>query len=79
MPILALTNEQVVELIKQLPAEQQAEILRFLLLRQWGNWQSLSCYGADKARLIAQERGFDWNTMTEEEREALIDDIVHEH
>jgi hypothetical protein len=78
MPILTLSDQQVVELVKQLPAKQQAEVFRFLLLQQWGQWESLSRYGADKARLVAQARGRDWDAMTEAEREALIDDVVHE-
>lgn len=78
MPVLTLSNEQVVELVKQLPVEQQMEVFRFLLFQQWEEWESLSRYGADKARLVAQERGFNWDAMTEEDREALIDDIVHE-
>ncbi len=78
MPILTLSNEQVVELVKQLSSEQQVEVFRFLLLQHWQRWESLSSYGADKAKLVAQERGFDWDAMTEEEREALIDDVVHE-
>ena len=78
MPILNLTNEQVVELVKQLPVEQQVEVFRFLLLQQWGGWEALSRYGIDKVRLVAQERGHNWDAMTEEEREALIDVVVHE-
>lgn len=78
MPILTFSNEQVVELVKQLPTEQQVEVFRFLLLQQWGKWESLSRYGVDKARQVAQERGFDWDAMTEEEHEALIDEVVHE-
>jgi hypothetical protein len=79
MPLLNLSNEQVIELVKQLPVAQQVEVFRFLLLQQWTGWESLSHYGADKARMVAQERGRDWNVMTEEDREALIDDIVHEN
>jgi hypothetical protein len=78
MPSFTLTNEQVVELVKQLPAEQQIEVFRFLLLQQWGQWESLSRYGADRARLVAQERGKDWDVMTEDERETFIDEVVHE-
>lgn len=78
MPMLVLSNEQVIEIVRQLPAEQQAEIFQFLLLQQWGQWESLSSYGADKVRLVAQERGLNWDTMTEPEREAFIDDVVHE-
>jgi hypothetical protein len=78
MPTLILSNEQVVELVKQLSVEQQVEVFRFLLLQQWSQWESLSRYGVDRARLITQERGCNWDEMSEEERESLIDDIVHE-
>jgi hypothetical protein len=78
MPTLTLSNEQVVEMVKQLPVELQTELFRFLLLQQWETWEQLSRYGADQARLITQERGLDWDRMTEEERENLIDDLVHE-
>lgn len=78
MPTVTLSNEQVVELVKQLPAEQQAEIFKFLLLQQWGEWATLSEYGADKVRRVARERGLDWDAMSERDREDLIDDIAHE-
>ncbi|QQE64091.1 hypothetical protein GFS31_07690 [Leptolyngbya sp. BL0902] len=79
MPSITLTNEQVVELIKQLPAEQQTEVFQFLLLQQWPSWDSLSKYGEDKVRRVAQDHGHNWDTMTEEEREAFVDQLVHEN
>ena len=78
MPTFTLTNQQVVELVKQLPSEQQIEVFRFLLLQQWGQWESLSLYGAGRARVVAQERGQNWDIMTEDEREAFVDEVVHE-
>lgn len=72
------TNEQVVEWVKKLTAEQQIEVFRFLLLQQWEQWESLSRYGAERVRLVAQERGQDWDTMTEDERETFIDEVLHE-
>jgi hypothetical protein len=78
MATLILSDEQVVELVKQLPVGQQVEVFRFLLLQQWGKWESLSRYGVEKARLVAHGRGLDWDAMTEEEREVFIDDVVHE-
>ncbi|NJL41037.1 MAG: hypothetical protein HC899_33135 [Leptolyngbyaceae cyanobacterium SM1_4_3] len=78
MPTFTLTNEQVVELVKQLPGEQQIEVFRLLLLQQWGQWESLSRYGAGRARLVAQERGQNWDTMTDDEREAFVNEVVHE-
>lgn len=78
MPTLNLSNEQVLELVKQLPIEQQVEVFKFLLLQQWGQWESLSLYGVEKVRIVAQERGYNWDTMTEAEREVFIDELVHE-
>ncbi|MDG2990682.1 hypothetical protein L3556_07010 [Candidatus Synechococcus calcipolaris G9] len=78
MSIVTLSNEQVVELVKQLPVEQQVEVFRLLLLQQWGMWESLSRYGSNKARLVAQERGYDWDIMTEQEREDFVNNVVHE-
>jgi hypothetical protein len=40
--------------------------------------ESLSRYGTDKARLVAQERGCNWDAMSEEERELFIAELVNE-
>ncbi len=77
MATLTLSNEQVVELVKQLSAEQKLEVFRFLLLQQWSQWESLSRYGTDKARLMAQERGCNWDAMSEEEREFFVNELVN--
>jgi hypothetical protein len=78
MPTLTLTDEQVLELVKQLQPEQQETLLKFLLERQWGTWVDLSRYGEAHVRQAAAQRGRDWEAMTEDEREAFIDDLVHE-
>lgn len=78
MPTLTLTDEQVIQLIKQLSREQQTEVFRFLLLQQWSQWETLSRYGADRAKIVAHELGRDWDTMTEDEREVFIEQVVHE-
>jgi hypothetical protein len=72
MPNLTLTNEQVIELVKQLPEDQQREVYKILSLRQWGRWESLSNYAIEKTRIVAKERGYDWEAMTEDEREEFI-------
>jgi hypothetical protein len=78
MPNLTLSNEQVIELVKQLPEAQQQELFRFLIQRQWGNMEAITDYGSQQAKIVAAERGYDWDTMTEEEKEEFIDKIVHE-
>ena len=78
MPNLTLSNEQVIELVKQLPEAQQQELFRFLIQRQWGNMEAITDYGSQQAKIVAAERGYDWDTMTEEEKEEFIDKIVQE-
>jgi len=43
-----------------------------------GNMEAITDYGTQQAKIVAKERGYDWNTMTEEEKEEFIDNIVHE-
>ncbi len=78
MPKIELTSEQVMELVKQLPADQQEAMFKMLLVQQWGAWEELSRSGQDKARQAAAARGRDWEVMTEEERAAFVDDVVHQ-
>ncbi len=78
MPNLTLSNEQVIDLFKQLPEDQKREVYKILILSQSDRWESLSNYAIDKARIVAKERGYDWDSMTEDEREEFIDEIVHE-
>lgn len=78
MPVLQLTDQQVIDLVKQLGPEQQRMVYEFLLRRQWPEWFASASYFEEGARRAAAERGRDWDTMTEGEREDFVDDIVHE-
>ena len=78
MPTIELTEQQVANLVKQLPALKQAEVLKSLLTQQWPEWEALSRLGEERIRIVATQRGQNWDTMTEDEREAFVDDLVHE-
>jgi len=56
----------------------QQTLFRFLIHRQWGNMEAINDYGPQQAKIVAAERRYDWDTMTEEEKEEFIDEIVHE-
>lgn len=78
MPTLELTDQQVMDLAKQLPATQQAALFNTLITHLWGEWKDLSRLGEERMRIVAAERGHNWDTMTEDEREAFVDFLVHE-
>ena len=56
----------------------QLFILTFILFCLDNGERFISSYGADKIKLATKERGYDWEKMSEEEREEFIDLVVHE-
>jgi hypothetical protein len=73
MATLILDDEQVLDLVRQLPDERRAWLFRQLLQDAWPTWVELSNYGLERARAVAAARGMNWDTMTETEQEALVD------
>jgi hypothetical protein len=78
MPILELTDEQVVELVKQLPPERRRAALLALAGDGSARRAERMTYAEEQLRRRGSERGLDWNTMSEEQREAFVDDLTHE-
>lgn len=74
---LSLTYTQLLELVQQLPSEKQAELCEFLLKSKWGWLSNFTKDSEANVRMACWKRGKDWDTMTEEEREEFIDDVLH--
>ena len=78
MATLSLTDEQVVELIKQLQPQSKRRVLTDLTAERDAWWQSAADEGENDMRKIAEGRGLKWDIMSENERETLVDDLLHE-
>lgn len=78
MPTVLLTNEQVVELINQLSLEEKRAVLKALTADREAWWEETVTEGEQQLRRLCAERGRDWDRMSEEEREAFVDDLIHE-
>lgn len=78
MAVLKINNEQILELVLQLPDQQRAWLFTQLAARQWPAWAELSKHGEQQARRLAAERGLDWGRLSDTEREQLVDTILHE-
>ena len=78
MATLSLTDEQVVQLVKQLPPQSKQRVLTDLTAERDQWWQSAARDGEQDMRRRAAARGLDWDTMTEAQREAFADDLLHE-
>ena len=78
MATLSLTDEQVVQLVKQLPPQSKRRVLTDLTAERDQWWQLTARDGEKDMRRLATARGLDWDTMTEAQREAFVDGILHE-
>lgn len=78
MATLTISDEQVLELVLQLPEKQRAWLFIQLAAAQWPSWLQLSEYGNQRILDIAAEHGLDWRRMSDEERDVFIDEMLHE-
>lgn len=78
MVTLTLDDEQVLSLVYQLPDERRSWLFRQLLQSEWPAWVELSAYATEQAQKVASARGLRWDAMSESEREALVDTLLHE-
>ena len=77
MATLSLTDEQVEQLVKQLPPQSKQRVLMDLTTERDQWWQTAAREGEKDMKRLAVERGLAWESMAESEREAFVDDILH--
>jgi hypothetical protein len=78
MPTLKLTDQQVTELIQQLPPAQQRSVLMSLAREAASRRQFRADKAESELRKLASLRGRNWELMSEEDRETFVDDLMHE-
>ena len=74
---LEVSEAQVVEWVQQMSPEAKQYLLRALVPRL-DAFETLVSYGEERIHALAGERGLDWELMSEQERERLIDGLLHE-
>ena len=77
MPTVTLSEEQVLEMARQLSPSEKRKLLR-VLIPEMDRFESFVDYGEQKARQVSAQRGLDWDQLNAEQRERLVDDILHE-
>jgi Mg/Co/Ni transporter MgtE len=73
-----LKNDQVVNLVLQLPPARKRELLEALSAEGSLRREERLEYAERELRRLCSERGLNWDAMTENEREAFADDLIHE-
>lgn len=75
---IKLTTEQIIDFIQQMPPKEKRAVLIALAEKVNVGQQEHMRYAESQVRELCSSRGLDWDTMSEEERESFIDDLVHE-
>ena len=78
MSVLNLTEQQVLSLIRQLPAASRREALLELAREADSRRDQRMAEIESRFRDAARERGVDWNTLDEAAREQFVDRLLHE-
>jgi hypothetical protein len=78
MPILELSDAQVMELVKQLPPERQRAALLALAAGAAQRREERMQNAERQLRRVSAERGLEWDKLSEDQRENFIDDLLHE-
>jgi hypothetical protein len=78
MASVELTTEQIISLARQLPAEDKRDLIMALAGDSQSSRTERMAIAERRLREVAFERGMNWDSMSDNEREALADDLVHE-
>lgn len=74
---LEITEQQIIEWVKQLSPSAKRAVLQSLI-PDLDRFEAIVDYGIQQARKVAAREGIDWDRLSEEERETLIDQWLHE-
>lgn len=74
--VLEVSEAQIVEWVQQMSPEAKQDVLRALIPRL-DTFEALIDYGEERMHALVRERGIDWDSMSEQEREGIIDELLH--
>jgi hypothetical protein len=78
MASVELTTEQVINLVRQLPAASKKDVLLALASDSQSSRAERMALAERQLRAMAAKRGLNWASMSDDERQALADDLIHE-
>ncbi len=78
MSVLELNDEQVIAIVRQLPAARRRTALLALALDAQGRREERIRFGETQLRRACAERGLDWDHLSEGERETFVNELLRE-
>jgi hypothetical protein len=78
MSSVELSDEQVISLVRGLPAERKRAALVALAQEAQAGREDRLRFGEGQLRRACAERGLDWDRLSEDDRESFVDRLLHE-
>lgn len=78
MASVELTTEQVIELVRQLPPADRKAVLLAVASETKASMAELMEAAERELRRIAKQHGLNWDLLSDDERQMLVDDLIHE-
>jgi hypothetical protein len=78
MSVLELTDEQVISLVRQLPAARKRGALLALAQDSQSRRDERMRFGEAQLRRLCAERGQGWDRLSEDQREEFANQLLHE-
>jgi hypothetical protein len=78
MSVLELNDEQVISMVRQLPAARKRTALLALAQDAQARREERMRFGEAQLRRTCAERGLEWDRMSEDDREGFADELLHE-
>jgi len=81
MPQLSLKikDREIISLVKQLPKKKRQVLLKKLIIEDMQGLKKISDIGGKRFLAFCKKKGIDSGLLSEEEKERLIDKVLHEN
>lgn len=76
MSVLELSDEQVISLVRQLPAARKRTALLALAQDAQTRREERLKFGEEQLRRACAERGLNWDRLSEDDRESFVNDLL---
>ena len=77
MPKIDIPEEQIIQSLDDLSPKARRDALRRLLPKAAYLERALE-RNRPRVEAVARDRGLDWDSLSEEQREKLVDEVLHE-
>jgi len=74
---LQVSESQVIQWVRQFSPSGKQAVLKSLI-PDMDEWESLVEYGSERVRALCAERGVNWETLSDGERQQWVDQLLHE-